>query len=873
MTIELAERPEDVVLRDGSTLRLRPTTPDDGPALVRFFASLSPESRYLRFQGAGNVDLRTVEPFLHTDYADRVSLVGELARAGGTEVVALATFVRLRDPRRAEVAFAVSDELQRKGIGTRLLERLAAHAGTAGIDEFVALVLPQNTAMLRVFADAGYAVSRSLEHGVVEVLLALAPTEAVLERQEERDHVAVVASLRPFFEARSVAVIGASARRGTIGGELFRNILAADFEGAAYPVNAKGDPVGGVAAYSTIADVPEVVDLAVICVPGAAVLDAAEAALRCGVKALCVVSAGFAEVGAEGRSRQERLLALVRAHGARMVGPNCLGIASAATSLNATFAGRQFPAGRAAFSSQSGALGIALLEQAEARGLGLSSFVSIGNKADVSSNDLLEYWEDDEGTDLVLLYLESFGNPRKFARIARRVARSKPILAMRSGTSRVGSRAASSHTAALAGSDAAVEALFRQTGVLRASTLEELIDASVLLSSQPLPRGNRVAVVTNAGGLGILCADACDQSGLVLPELSPETRGKLAEILPAEASSANPVDLLGGATGRTYEQALPIVLDDPGVDAVIALFVLTVVADTDAVVAAIERAAAASEKPVLPVVLSAVGRPRASYAYPESAARALGLVAKRAEWLRRPAGIVPELQDVDVAAARSVVDDAGEGWLDPQQTRRLLGAYGLPLVPERHAATPEDAVAAAVELGLPSVVKTAAAGAHKTETGGVFLDLRSESEVRAAAERIGGPVLVQPFLKGSVELLAGIVQDPVFGPLVAFGPGGTLAELIGAARFALAPLTDVDVGVALTTGKSARLIEGWRGAPPADKVALGALLHRLSRLAVDFPEVAELDLNPVLAQGDGCVAVDARVRLQETEPVTNAKTW
>ncbi len=873
-TIDRPRPAEDVILRDGSTLRLRPPTESDAQAVVDFFAALSPESRYLRFHGTTDVDARAAESFLHTDWDERGSLLGELAGEG---VVALATFVRLRDPHRAEVAFAVADRLQGRGIGTRLLERLAAHAARAGIEEFVAQVLPQNRAMQGVFADAGFAVRRKLEDGVLEYRLEITSTQEYRARIDERDHVAVAASLRPFFEPKSVAVIGASSRRGTIGGELFRNILTGDFAGAAYPINAKGEPVGGVPAYTSIDEVPADVDLAVVCVPGAAVLDAAESALQRGVKALCVISAGFAEVGREGLERQERLLALVRAHGARLIGPNCLGIAAAGPRLNATFAGRQFPPGRAAFSSQSGALGIALLEQAEARGLGLSSFVSIGNKADVSSNDLLEYWEDDDATDLILLYLESFGNPRKFARIASRVARSKPILAMRSGVSRVGARAASSHTAALAGSDAAVEALFRQAGVLRARTLEELIDTSVLLSSQPLPLGNRVAVVTNAGGIGILCADACDAAGLALPELTEETCAALTEFLPSEASTANPVDLLGSANGETYAKALPILLADPGIDAVIAIFVLTVVASTDEVCAEIQRAGAGSEKPVVPVVMSAEGTPAGGFAYPESAARALGLVAQRAAWLRRPAGAVPALARLDAVAARALVDDAlaneEDVWLDPANTRALLEAYGLPLVPERLAADPLEAVDAAFDIGFPVVVKTAAAGAHKTESGGVALDLRNDTEVNAAVRRIGAPVVVQPFLKGSVELLAGVVQDPVFGPLVAFGPGGTLAELIGSARFALAPLTDVDVEIAMTTGKAARLIAGWRGAPPADQAALGDLLHRLSRLAVDLPEVAELDLNPVLAQEHGCVAVDARVRLRRPARSVTVKTW
>jgi acetyl coenzyme A synthetase (ADP forming)-like protein len=702
----LALHTEDVVLRDGSTLRLRPPTADDEGALISFFASMSPESRYLRFHGATVIGRQTVSVALETDWASRGSLVGELADdAGHLTAVALATYVRLRDPKRAEVAFAVADELHGRGIGTRLLERLAEHAAEVGVEEFVAEVLPGNAAMLRVFDDAGFETARALQGGVVEVVLHLDHTRpAVVERRDERDHVAVAASLKPFFEPQSVAVMGASPRRGTIGGELFRNILAADYTGAAYPINRSGDAVGGVPGYRDITDVPVVVDLVVICVPGEHVLEAARSALGTGVKAVCVISAGFAETGAEGKQRQDELLALVRAHGARLIGPNCLGIATNATRLNATFARRSAPAGRIGFSSQSGALGLALLEEADARGLGLSSFVSIGNKADVSSNDLLEYWQDDPNTDVVLLYLESFGNPRKFARVASRVARTKPILAMRSGTSRAGARAASSHTAALAGSDAAVEALFWQAGVLRARTLEELLDAAVLFSTQPLPRGNRVAVLTNAGGLGILCADACEAGGLSLPGLADATVEALERVVPAEASSANPVDLLGSATADTYEVALPIVLADPGVDAVIVLFVPPVVATTADVSAAIARASVGADKPVLPVVISADGSPAGSFTYPESAARALGLAARRAAWLRRPAAQAPHLDRID----------------------------------------------------------------H-----------------------------------------------------------GAVADLI----------------------------------------------HRLGRLAEDFPEVAELDLNPVIARPDGCIAVDARVRLSRPAAATTSKTW
>ena len=875
-----AVEPTDVILRDGSTLRLRAPVAEDADGLLEFFTGLSDHSRYLRFHGFPTLGPKLVEPLLEPDWQERGALLGSL----DGRIVAVANWVRLRDPRAAEVAFAVGDEFQRRGVGTRLLEQLASRAADAGIEEFVAEVLHENETMLRVFRNAGFAVARAGEGGELEIRLAIAPTDTYREQVAGRDHVAVRASLEPFFHPLSVAVVGASKRRGSIGGELFRNVLTGDFAGSVYPVNRKGDSVAGVHGYSGVGEIAEHIDLAVICLPGELVLDAAEEALAAGVRALVVISAGFAETGSDGVARQQRLLALVRAHGARLLGPNCLGIASTAVRLNATFAPRSFPPGKIGFSSQSGALGLALLERAEATGLGVTSFVSVGNKADVSSNDLLEWWEDDDATELVVLYLESFGNPRAFARIARRLARRKPILALKGGTTRAGIRAAGSHTAALAGSDAAADALFSQAGVTRARTLDELIDVASLLSAQPVPRGRRVAVVTNAGGLGILAADACEAAGLELPPPSEETRAALAAFMPVEGSAANPVDMLGGASAESFELALPPVLADPAFDSAIVLFVPTVGTDEEAVGAAISRAAAtAGDKPVLCAFLSAKGAPASlqsvatvpSFAYPEAAAKALGRAVERGEWLRRPGGAVPELE-CDRDEGRAVVREAlaaGGGWLDPAQTRRLLEAYGLPVVPERLAATPDAAVEAARELGYPVVVKTAEAGAHKTEQGGVMLDLGDDDAVRTAAETIGGPLLVQSFVRGGAELLAGAVQDPVFGPLVAFGPGGVLAELIGEAQFRLAPLTDIDAAELVSSGKAGRLVAGFRGAPRADEGAVVDLLLRLSLLAEDLPEVAELDLNPVLALPDRCFAVDARVRVAEPGHAHRAKSW
>ena len=409
----------DVILRDGRSLRLRPPRPDDVEAMLAFFQTLSNRSLYLRFHGIPSLDDRLVEAVVEPDWRERGALLGTLVDDDddGERVVALASYVRLRNPRHAEAAFAVADEQQGRGIGTRLLEQLAERAAAVGIERFVSYVMADNRAMLGVFEAAGFQLCRKLEGGEVEVMFPIAATESYEAHVAARDHEAVVASLRPFFEPNTVAVVGASKRRGSIGGELFRNIVAGDFRGAAYPVNRGGDPVAGVRGYRSIAEIPDPIDLVVVTLPAAAVLEAASEALREGVRALLVISAGFAEIGKEGVERQERLLALVRAHGARLVGPNCLGLAVAGASLNATFAARSAPVGNIGFSSQSGALGLALLEAAESRGLGLASFVSIGNKADVSTNDLLEWWEDDEATDLVLMYVESFGNPRRFGRL------------------------------------------------------------------------------------------------------------------------------------------------------------------------------------------------------------------------------------------------------------------------------------------------------------------------------------------------------------------------------------------------------------------------------------------------------------------------
>ena len=567
-----------------------------------------------------------------------------------------------------------------------------------------------------------------------------------------------------------------------------------------------------------------------------------------------------------------------------MVGPNCLGIAVPALGLNATFAPGEFPQGSIGFSSQSGALGLAVLEHARRQGLGLSGFVSVGNKADVSSNDLLEWWEDDPDTRVVMLYMESFGNPRKFARLARRISRQKPVIALKAGTTTAGARAAGSHTAALAGADTAVDALFHQAGVIRVGTLEELIDLAGLLSRQPPPAGPRVAVLTNAGGLGILCADACEASGLSLPALTAASRRRLRALLPDEASITNPVDMLGSATAASYHQALPVLIADPNVDSVIVLFAPPVVADPEDVAAAIDDVTrgAGADKPVLAVVM---GAPRvrnshgpAAFDYPESAAGALARAARYVQLrdapVEPPAGRRPVDMEVVEGIVASALAKSDDVWLDPCDAQTVLEAYGIPCPSERIAATRAAAVEAAEELGYPVALKTANPGVHKSELGAIALGLTEPARVRDEVARIGTPVIVQRMADPGIELLVGSVRDPTFGTVVVVGLGGVMAELVKDVRFALPPISDAEARALVTDGTAGKLLAGFRGAAPADVHGAVDIVIRIAQLAEDIPELAELDLNPVICGPDGCQAVDARIRLS-TVPVRtgSVKTW
>jgi acetyl coenzyme A synthetase (ADP forming)-like protein len=863
---------------------------------------LSPESKRHRFFSESAPPAEVIDSLCDSsDPRSKLTLIITRVWEGVLRIIAAGSYLA-KDEHTAEVAMAVDDAFHGKGLGTLLLERLALLAIRHGFTRLWAVTHADNLAMREVFRESGYAVRETFEGDDMEVELSVIPTETSVTRSEVRDRIATTASLRPLFQPRAVAVLGASRDPARIGNRLVQALVTNRFQGPIYPVNPKATEVAGLRAYPSVGDVPGPVDLAIIAVPRDAVLASVDQCAARGVRAVIVISAGFAEASAEGRELQKRLVEKVRQHGMRLVGPNCFGLVNADPSvrLNATFTPVFPPSGRVAMSSQSGALGLAILAAARRLQMGISTFVSVGNKADVSGNDLLQYWEEDPNTDVILLYLESFGNPRRFARIARRVSRRKPIVAVKAGRTQSGRRAAGSHTAALAASDVAVEALFRQTGVIRAETLEEMFALAAGLANQPLPTGRRVAIVTNAGGPAVLCTDACEAGGLVIPELSEETRARLAAFLPAAAAVKNPVDLIASATPDQYRKAIETILAADEVDALIVLYISVSEVDTapiaEGILAGIAagRAARGKGKPVLACWMAEGDRDRSlaltnetipTYPLPEIPARVLSRAAAYAEWRTQPLGLIPDFQDLDLPLAREICAKAlsqrGAGWLTAEETRIVLTAMGLPVQPGGVAQTEDDAVELARRVGFPVAVKLASHRlVHKTEIGGVRLSLKEEGAVRQAFREIRDRlaqdnnldamegVLVQPMVTGGVEVMVGVTHDPLFGPLIAFGLGGIHVEILGDVRFRVTPLTDRDAAEMVREIKGYQLLEGYRGHQPADVEAIQEVLLRVSRLVEAIPEISELDLNPIFAlpPGQGCRIVDARIRVEPVSP-------
>jgi acetyl coenzyme A synthetase (ADP forming)-like protein len=869
----------DVVLRDGSTAHLRPACRDDRVALRDFYQQLSPQSRYFRFFGKPRVDAIVEDVLKAVDAADAFTLLAEIDH----RIIAIGQYFPTDTPGRAEVAFAIADAHQGRGIGTKLLERLGASARTRGITAFEAYLLYDNQKMRQVFADAGFGLTwERIDGQISRATLSLRESDELHERSAARSRAAAHASLSAFFRPNAIAVVGAGRHRGRIGAEIFHNLLACGYRGRLVPVNASRGEVEGVRSVARVTDIDGDISLAVIAVPCGQVESVVDDCIAKGVKALLIISAGFSETGAAGREREAAIVDKVRAAGIRLMGPNCMGIINTdpAVRLNATFSPVYPPAGRVALSTQSGALGLAILDYAKRLNIGFSTFASIGNKADVSGNDLIQYWADDPSTDVILLYLESFGNPRTFSELARDIGRRKPIVAVKAGRSAAGARAASSHTGALASSDVIVEALFRQAGVIRTYTLEEMFDVAALLAHQPIPGGDRVAILTNAGGPAILAADACEANGLQLPQLSDATRDALRAFLPAAASVGNPIDMLASAPPEHYEQATRLLLADAGVDSLLTIFIPPLVTDPKQVAESIVRGAAGAQKPVLATFMSAQGAPPElqtipCYMFPEAAATALARVVTHGEWRRRPRGTVPAFADLHPDEARTIIDramalSAGEGeWLSPTDVHAVLRAFGITAAMPVPAATEDEAVAAARCIALPVAMKVVGPTiVHKTDVGGIALGLTGEEAVRRAyrdmQQRLGSAmsgVIVQAMVPGGVEVLVGATFDPSFGPVIACGTGGTLVELFSDVVVRLHPLTDVDVAEMVNEMRGAPLLRGYRGAPVADEAALHDVLLRISALIDACPGIQELDINPLKVLPTGACALDARIRV------------
>jgi acyl-CoA synthetase (NDP forming)/RimJ/RimL family protein N-acetyltransferase len=857
------------VLRDGRTAHMRPIMPSDAEGLVTFYADVSDRSKYFRFFAPmPTLSEKDLHRFTHVDHRDRVAFVLTVAE----KILAIASY-ELIAPGEAEVAFLVQDAHQGRGMGQLLLEHLAQAARERGVHRFTAEVLPDNQRMLQVFYEQGYQVTGGWDEGVMHLEFNIDPTDTAMGVMAAREHRAEAASIEAFLSARSVAVIGASRRSDTIGAALVRNLVLGDYAGRVYVVNPTADAVAGMPAYARVGDIPGDVDVAIVAVPADAVQDVVLDCAAKGVHGLIVISSGFAETGEDGRQRQRRLVGLARSYGLRLIGPNALGIINTAAdvSLNASLSPIMPPRGRAGFFCQSGALGSAILEKVQGRGLGLSTFVSAGNRADVSGNDLLQYWEEDDSTEVVLLYLESIGNPRKFSRIARRVSRNKPVIAVRSGRTPQG--VPMGHVVrSIEAPQAAVDAMFRQAGVIQVDTLDEMFDVAQLLAHQPLPRGPRVAVVGNSDALGLLAADAAAASGL-------EVTRSVA--LGAEAGAED------------FETALDRVIDDPDVDGLVVIYIPPLNAGGAEVANALAAVSEQSDKPIVATFLGREGVPELlrvpdlagntagrgsvpSYPAVEQAVRALSRVCEYNHWLDRQPSDDEVLEDIDQdAAARMLAElliDAPEGRdLTFAECKELLGFYGIDLWDRIAVNSAEEAVRAAELLGWDAVLKaTAEPLRQRPDLGYVWRNIADADEMRNAFESLTRSVpsvtdaafVVMRTAPPGVPVRMDGLEDPLFGPAVSFSISGAITELVGDKAYRIPPITSQDAAEAVRSIKAAPLLFGHRGSEPVDVAAVEDLFRRVAHLKNDLQQVAALDLSLVHATEKGVAVLDAAVRVQ-----------
>jgi acetyl coenzyme A synthetase (ADP forming)-like protein len=893
MSTTYSPRDIDVVLRDGSSVRIRAARATDEAPVLAFLEGLSDESRWLRFRSR-TVDLEaTAKRWAGVEGCEDCCVLA----VHGQDVVGTASYGRKGDD-RAEVGFTVADAFQGRGLGTLLLKRLAEAAEADGVAVFEADVLPENARMLDVFKESGFDVTMKSEPGTVRIQFPTSITPDARARFEAREQIAAMNAVRGMLAPRSIAVVGAGRKRKTIGGEVFHNLMDGSFNGPVYPVNPGAEVVQSVRAYKSILDIPGPVDLAVIVVPAKLTMQAARECAEKGVHGMVVITAGFGETGPAGKEMQRELMAIAREAGMRVIGPNCMGVINTHDDvrMNATFSPNAPMQGNVGFLSQSGALGLAVIEYANTLNLGLSTFISVGNKADLSGNDFIQYWADDPATDVIALYLESIGNPRKFARISRKVGRQKPILVVKSGRSSAGARATSSHTGALLGaSDVTVDALFKQAGVIRTDTLGEFFDVATLLANQPRPKGNRVAILTNGGGPGILCADACEADGLIVPQVPDDIKAKLAEFLPADAGLNNPVDMIAAAPGESYRKALKLLAEWDGIDAIIILYVPVLVTNSEEIAAGVRAAALEIEReiPMLSVFLSSKGTPDSlktdglsmpSYPFPEDAARALAHAVRYGIWAETPEGTVPQFTDLHVSEGKALIADVladlqkpgseSSRWLLPDEVAKLLDSYSVPMAKWRLAPTAEAAGAAAAEIGGKVALKGVAPKLiHKTEAKAVVLNLEGAAEVQKQAVEMAARIAAQGttvekfFVQqmvpsGGVEMLVGVVHDALFGPVVACGAGGTAVEVLKDVKVRITPLTDRDAHEMVTSLRTFPLLDGFRGAPKCDVAGLEDLLLRVAAMVEQHPEISEMDCNPVIVLPEGAVIVDARIRIE-----------
>jgi acyl-CoA synthetase (NDP forming)/GNAT superfamily N-acetyltransferase len=895
MNTAQAAGPVYALLADGSTIEIRPAGPADFDAVKAMHEAMSPDNSYLRFFNLSRLAAETEARRICRE--PRPGHVALLALSEG-EVVGCASYDVPGQPgsdggrpgggghQVAEVAFAVADHMHHRGIATLLLEHLISFARSHQITIFTAETLPENAAMLQVFNDAGLPVHRHYADGIMELTFPLPSDEggtdldSYLNAVAERERRADTASLRHVLAPESVVVIGASRRRGTVGRSILDNIRTGGYAGRLYVVNPHARQIGGEHCLASVLELPEPADLAVIAVPAAAVLDVAEQCGRRGVRSLVVITSGLDTAACAD------LLAVCRRHGMRLVGPNCFGVAVPAIGLDATFAASHPQPGVVGLVMQSGGLGFAMVYHLSRLGIGISSFASVGNKLDVSGNDMLMWWERDGVTRLAVLYIESFGNPRKFARTARRIGATMPVLAVEAGRSAAGQRAATSQTAAVATPLVSREALFEQAGVISTPGFGELVETTALLASQPVPAGRTVAVVSNVGGAGVLAADACTDLGLTVHRPHGLTSRRLRTLVPDGGAVGGPVDTTAAISGESFRQCLELLAADDEVDAMIALVLPT--GATGDLVTAIQQANVTV--PIAAVVLNQPESVRLiprlgsegkvpAYGYPEAAAAAMARAARYGAWRTEPRGQVPSFRDIKADEARAVVRGffhatVGGGWMPPDKTAELLRCYGIPPAELTGVGSEDEAVSAFEAAAGPVVLKADVPGlVHKTDAGAVLLDLRTEADVRAAyrklMDRFGERqrrVLVQPMISGGTEVIIGVADDHMFGPLVVFGLGGVATEVLADHAARLTPLTDADADTLIHSIRSAPLLLGHRGSPAVDLKALRDLLLRVSRLADDLPEVTDLDLNPVIARPDGAFVVDARIRVIPYQP-------